>query len=110
MVFSLLPLIIPIFYVLMNYMTVNDKDIVNLDVSIAILNVGTVIVLYTGYPLALPFKPLFTAMGLWEQSSFIAPTIPTQGGYVVLSVIYSALIYIVWSLVSLWRGKRSKTA
>lgn len=92
-VLSLVPFLLPLIYL---YMELSDKyGLYFLPVDWPISDFELILYFFFGIarPLSIPFYSILMWLGLWEKSSFMFPTLPTLGGFFVVAIIYSAIIF-----------------
>lgn len=105
-ILSLLPFIFPLFQlwlaVQITYSLYLDADNVLFDFE----EIVTGLFYISEVRLASPFEPTLQPLGWWSRNSLVvAPDGPLLPGSFAVAIIYSLLIYIVWSLINLVRSK-----
>lgn len=103
-ILSLAPFVFPLIQIVFagdwyyKYLSV-DAIIVQADIFLVLGGVESII--------SQPFEPILRPLGWWSRNSLVvAPDGPLLPGSFAVAVTYSMLIYVTWSLISLWRSKR----
>lgn len=103
---ELVLVLLPFFFFGIQVLTVLDVSIdlfrsIPLDIAGLLFN----IMLYISLPVSLPFKQLLLGLGLWEKQSELFPTMPTLGGYLLVSFAYAVLILIALFVIRFLKGQ-----
>jgi hypothetical protein len=105
-VFMLVPFVFPLFQLWLATQIYFDLylsvDSIFFDLEEMTVNLMHVIEIF----FATPFESLLGQLGWWSSNGiFVVPDGPLLPGSFAVAITYSLLIYLVWSLVKVWRKR-----